>query len=89
MRLVVETQTADVNRRGTLEEAFVFGVTVEAADGAQPPTDGGASAAAVLEIAGVALDVRAPYREQTQAVLLAPGDELTQVQGVDVSRQPR
>lgn len=39
----------------------------------------------LFQIAGVALDVRAPHREQPKLVRLAPGDELPQVEGVRVA----
>jgi hypothetical protein len=70
-----------------LEESLLLGVAVEPGHGAQSPGDGGASTAAIFEITGVALDVSAPHCEQAQGVLLAPGDELAQVQGVGVSGQ--
>ncbi|MGH9118307.1 MAG: hypothetical protein ACRD0A_10660 [Acidimicrobiales bacterium] len=46
-----------------------------------------ASPAAGFEVAGEALNVRTAHLEQPQAVLLAPGDELAQVQGVGVAGQ--
>lgn len=63
----------------------MLGVAVEAGDGARPPGDGGTNAAALLEVASVALDVGAAHCEQAQVVGLAPGDELAQVQGVGVA----
>jgi hypothetical protein len=50
--------------------------------------DGGASEAALLEVAGEALEVGTARLEQTKVVLLAPGDELAKVQCVGVARQP-
>jgi hypothetical protein len=88
VRLVVQARAANMGRRGALEEPLMLDVSVEPGDRAQPPSDGGASAAALLEIPGVALDVGAPHREQTQVVLLAPGDELPQIQCVRFSGQP-
>jgi hypothetical protein len=37
VRLVVQPRSADVRRRGVLEELFFDGVLVEPGDGAQPP----------------------------------------------------
>ena len=80
--LVVDAWSADVHRRRVLDDAFLFGVAVEADDGAQPPGDGGACLAAVLEVAGEALDVDPADVEQAPVVLPAPGGELAQVEGV-------
>jgi hypothetical protein len=63
VRLIVQTRATNVNPRRAREEALLLGVAVEPADGAQAPGDRGASAAALLEITGVTLDVGAPHRE--------------------------
>ena len=62
--LVVDPRSADVHRRGVLDDAFLFGVAVEPDDRAQPAGDGGAGLAAVFEVAGEALDVDAADVEQ-------------------------
>ena len=85
MGLVVEAGPADMSCRGAFEQTFLFGVAVEAGHGAQPPGDRRPSAAALLEIAGVALDIRSADGEQAKAVFVAPGEELAQVQGVGVA----
>jgi len=45
VRLVVQSRSADVGGRGVVKEFFLDGVLVEAGDGAQPPSDGGAGTA--------------------------------------------
>ena len=59
VRLVVQPGTADVRGGRVLEELFFDGVLVEPGDGAQPPGDGGAGAAAGFQLAGEGLDVGA------------------------------
>jgi hypothetical protein len=62
VRLVIQPGTADVGGRGVLEELFLDRVPVEPGDGAQPPGDGGAGAAACFQVAGEAFDVGAADR---------------------------
>ena len=66
VRLVVQPGTADVRGGRVLQELFFDGVLVEPGDGAQPPGDGGAGAAAGFQLAGEGLDVGAADREQRQ-----------------------
>lgn len=77
--LVVDAWPADVHRRGMLDDAFFFGVPVEADDGAQPTSDHGPGLAAILEIASEALDVNAANIAHPLIVLPAPSGELTQI----------
>ena len=70
-----------------LEQLFLDGVAVEPGDRAQPAGDGRPCPAAGLHVAAEALDVGAAGLEQVQAVLLAPGGELPQVQRVGVAGQ--
>jgi hypothetical protein len=70
-----------------LEEFFFDRVFVEPGDRAQPPGDGGASAAACFQLAGEGLDVGAADREQRQRSYLAPTGELAQVEGVGLAGQ--
>ncbi len=70
-----------------VQELFLDGVPVEPGDGAQPAGDGGAGAAAGLQVAGEALDVGAAGAEQGQVAGLAPGGVLAQVQLVGLAGQ--
>jgi hypothetical protein len=85
MGLVVDTRPADVHRWRVVDDAFLFGVAVEADNGAQAAGDGGACASAVFEIAGKALDVDAAHVEQLSIVLPAPRGELAQIQRVGLA----
>ncbi len=87
VRLVVQAGTADVGRRGMIEQVFLDGVPVEPGDGAQAAGDGGPGPAAGFQVAGEALDVGPPGSEQAQVAQLAPGGELAQVQGVGLTGQ--
>ena len=87
MRLVVHPRPPDVGGRGMLEELFLDRIPVEPGDGAQPPGDGGAGAAAGFQVAGEAFDVGAADGEQVQAAGTALGGELAQVQRVGVGGQ--
>ncbi len=71
-----------------LEKLLLDGVAVEAGDCAKPPGNRRASAAALLEVATEALDVRAPYLEEVDVVLLAPGGELARVEHVSPRVSP-
>ena len=55
--LVIDFRSPDVHRRGVLDHAFLFGVAVEADDRAQPARHRRSRLAAVLQVAGEALDV--------------------------------
>jgi hypothetical protein len=70
-----------------LEQALLFGVPVDPGDGAEPSSDRRPGAAPCFELASEALDVSASHREQAEVVLLAPGDELTQIERVRVAGQ--
>jgi hypothetical protein len=87
VRLVVQPRSADVRGRGVVEEFFLDGVLVEPGDGAQPPGDGGAGAAAGLQFAGERLDVGAADREQGQGTCPAPAAELAQVERAGLAGQ--
>jgi len=69
VRLVVHPGPVDVRRRGVAEEPFLDGVSVEAGDRGQPAGDGAARPAAVLQGAGVALEVGAAHLEQPDVTL--------------------
>jgi len=64
------------------------GVLVEPGDGAQPPGDGGAGAAAGFQVAGEAVDAGAADGEQVQGVGAAPAGELAQVERVGLFCEP-
>jgi hypothetical protein len=50
MRLIIHPRPPDMGRWGVLEKLLFDGVLVEAGDGAQPPGDGGAGAAACFQV---------------------------------------
>lgn len=87
MGLVVESRSADVGRRRALEQPLLLGMAVEAGHCAQPTGDRCPGASAGLQVAGEGLDVRTARREQADVVLLAPGDELAQIQGIGIAGQ--
>jgi len=70
-----------------VQQVLLHGVPVEPGDGAQPAGDGGPGAAAGLQVAGEALDVRAAGLEQAEVVLVAPVGVLVQVQLVGFAGQ--
>jgi hypothetical protein len=72
-----------------LEEFFLDGVAVEPGDGGQAAGDGGPCAAAGFHVAGEQLNVGAASPEQLELVLLAPADELAQVQLIRLPGQTR
>jgi hypothetical protein len=74
-----------MRRRRPLEESFLLGVPVEAGDRAEPTGDRRPSAPSGFEVAGEALDVCPADGEQAQVMLVAPGDELAQIQRVRVA----
>ena len=57
--LVVQAGSTHVRGRGDGDQAFLFGVAVEAGNGAQPAGDGGSGPAQGLEVTGEALDIGA------------------------------
>jgi hypothetical protein len=83
--LVVQAGSPHVCRRGDRDQAFLFGVAVEAGHGAQPAGDCGPGSAERLEVAGEALDVGAARPEHGHSVFGAPGDVLAQVEGVGIA----
>ena len=62
MRFIVQPRPPHVGSRGVLEKLLFDRVLVEPSDGAQPPGDGGAGAAACFQVAGEAFDVGAADR---------------------------
>ena len=68
VRFVVEARSADVDRWGVFDQAFLFGVAVEAGDRAEPTGDRGPGASASLQMAGEGLDVGAAGVEDRQRV---------------------
>jgi hypothetical protein len=87
MRLIVDARSAHMHGRRVSQQAFLFGVAVEAGDRAEPSGDGGPSSAAALQIAGESLDVSPSDLEQVELMIIAPADELAEVQGVGISGQ--
>ena len=82
---VVDPGPANVHRRRMGDQAFLFGVAVEAGHGAQPPGDGGRRPSPSFQVASVGLDVASADLEQAQVALVAAGDELAQIQRVGVA----
>jgi hypothetical protein len=70
-----------------VDQVLLDGVPVQPGDGRQPPGDGGPGPAGCLEFSGEQFDVGPADREQAQVPVVAPGGELTQVQGVGVAGQ--
>ena len=87
MALVVEPRAPDMHRRGDGHKALFLGVAVEAGDGSQPARHGGPGAPGLFERPDVQLDVCTAHGEKLQAVALAPGDELAEVEGLGVPGQ--
>ena len=69
--LVVDPWPADMDRRRMGDEAFLFGVAVEAGHGAQPSGDGGRRPTSGLEVPSEGLDVASADLEQAQVALVA------------------
>ena len=89
VRFVVEAGAADVHGGRVLDEAFLFGVAVEAGDGAEPPGDRGAGFPGRFEVAGERFDVR-PFRvEQGQVVLGAVAGVLAEIERVGLIGEAR
>jgi hypothetical protein len=76
-----------MHRRGDGHKALFLGVAVEAGDGSQPARHGGPGAPGLFERPDVQLDVCTAHGEKLQAVALAPGDELAEVEGLGVPGQ--
>ena len=85
--LVVETGAADVDGRRADNQALLFGVAVEAGDGAEATGDGGPSPAGRFERSGEHLDVDPGDGEEGKVSLRAPAGELPQVEGVGLAGQ--
>ena len=85
VRLVVEARAAHVHRGRHRDEAFLFGVAVEARDRAQPARDRGPSPTERLEVTGERLDVGATRTEQRDPTFGAPCART----GADPARRPR
>jgi len=83
--LVVNPGPTNMGRRRVAEQVFLDRVAVQAGDGGQPPGDRRPGPASCLEVAGEQFDVGAADGEQAQAVLVAPGGELAQVQSGGLS----
>src|SRR5664280_3314569 len=82
---VVDPRPTDVNRRRVGDEAFLFGIAIEARHGAQSATDGGRCPTSSFQLPTVGLYVASPNLEQVQVSLIAEGDELTEIQGIGVA----
>jgi hypothetical protein len=80
VRLVVQSQSADVRGGRVIQQLFFNGVTVESRHCAESAGDGGPGPAAGFQIAGEELDVGPAGLEELQLVLLALAGELPQVQ---------
>src|SRR5664280_222460 len=85
---VIDPRSTDVNRRRVGDEAFLFGIAIEAGHGAQSATDGGRCPTSSFQLPSVGLDVASPDLEQAQVSLIAEGDELTEIQGIGVAGEP-
>ena len=77
--------SANVDCRGVGDEAFLFGVAVEAGYRAQSPGDRRCRPTICLEFPSEGLDVAAPDLEQLEVPSAAERYELAQVQGVGVA----
>jgi hypothetical protein len=87
MRLIIQPRAADMRGRRMIQQVFLYGVAVKPGDRAQPAGDGGPGAAAGFHIARETFDVGPADLEQPLVVLLAPGGEKAQVQGVSLAGQ--
>jgi hypothetical protein len=85
---VTDPRSTDVNRGRVGDEAFLFGIAVEARYGAQPATDGGRCPTPSFQLPSVGLDVTSPDLEETQVALVAEGNELTKIQRLGVAGEP-
>ena len=87
MRLIVQPRPPDMSRKRVIEELPLGGVPVKPGDSAQTAGDGGPGAAAGFQAPGEALDIRSAHMEQANVMLLAPANELAQVQRVRLAGQ--
>jgi hypothetical protein len=85
--LVVEARAPNMSRGRPLQQAFLLGVAVEARHRAQTACHCRQGASTGFEVSREALDVSPAHAEQAEAALLAPGDELAQIQGVGLAGQ--
>src|SRR5664280_3030905 len=85
---VIDPRSTDVNRRRVGDEAFLFGVAIEARHGAQSATDGGRCPTSSFQLPAVGLDVASTDLEETQVALIAEGGELTKIQRIGVTGEP-
>src|SRR5262245_57297042 len=85
MGLVVEARSPNMDGRGGCDEAFFFGLAVEAGNRAQPPRDRRPRSTESLEMPAKRFDVGAARTEQANLVLGAPGDVLTQIKRVGLA----
>src|ERR1700730_3329838 len=69
------------------DQPFLLGIAVEPSDGAQPAGDSRPCPTPRLEVAGEALDLEPADLEQVEAVLVAPGHELAEIELVRVAGQ--
>jgi hypothetical protein len=67
------------------EESFFFGVAVEAGHGAQSSSNRGSGPASVFQLSSEGLDIGSPYEEQVELMVVAPDQELAQVEFVGVA----
>ena len=74
---------------GMRDEAFLFGVAVEAGDRAQPAGDRRRRPTSSFKLTAEGLDVTAADLEQAQMAPVAEHDELAEVQGVGVPGEAR
>src|SRR5437868_503244 len=70
-----------------VDESFLFGVAVEAGDGAQPAGDRGAGTPGRFEVAAERFDVRTAGIEQADASRDAVGGVLAEIEGVRLERE--
>ena len=85
--LVVDPVSADMDCRGMSDYAFLFGVAVEAGDGAQPPGDRRRCTTSSLELTSEGLDVATANLKQPEVAQLAEGDELAEIKRVGVASE--
>jgi hypothetical protein len=74
-RLVVQSRSPDVGRRGVIQEFFPDCVPVEPGDGAPPPGDRGPCSSSCFQVPGEAFDVGAADGEQVLGTGAAPRGE--------------
>lgn len=87
--LVIDPGPADVDCRRVGDQAFLFGIAVEAGHGAESPGDRGRSSASAFELTAEGFDVTSANLEQLEVALVTEGDELAEVQGEASRVRPR